>query len=218
MVDSARQSGFTPMFEEVTVMAARTAIETGESDVLATIPSNNQIPELLFARGLASVRDGDIDLAKGNASLLEKLARTDTAARRLVHAASEDLLKTLLLARIALAENRPADAERFGSEAVEMEAKIDIPPELNGIVKPATEFYGEILLDLKQPDKAEAQFTAALKQRPGRAMALLGLARSRAALKNEKGARNSYSDLAAIWANADSSLPAVGEIHAFLSK
>jgi tetratricopeptide (TPR) repeat protein len=218
MLESARQSGFTPMAEEATVMAARTAIETGEWDVLSTIPANNQIPELLFARGLAASHLANLELAKSNASLLDKLARTDTAARRLIHASTEDLLRKLLLARIAVTENRRDDAERLGSEAVNLEAKVNIPAELTGIVKPAPEFYGEILLDLKEPEKAEVQFAAALKQRPGRALALLGLARSRAALKHTNAAREIYAEIAAMWTNADSSLPALQEIHAFLSQ
>ncbi len=134
----------------------------------------------------------------------------------MVHASTENVLRLLLLSRIALAEKRNSDAERFSSEAAAMEAKMDIPPELNGIVKPAAEFYGEMLLDIHKPQEAVGAFAAALKQRPKRSLSMLGLARAYAAAGDSNSAPQTYTELATMWREADPSLPTLREVRSYL--
>jgi predicted Zn-dependent protease len=197
-------------------MAARFAIETGHWGVVTQIPATVQLAEVVFARGLAALEQGQVAVANNSASVLQNINTADVEARRLVHAATDDLLRTILLSRIAFSENRPADAQRLGLAAVEMEKQTDVATELNGIVKPATEFYGETLLGLKKPREAADQFAEALRQHPKRALSLLGLARARAMAGDAAGAKNAYADLASIWSEADTSLPAVTEMRNFL--
>jgi tetratricopeptide (TPR) repeat protein len=192
--------------EQAAVMAARFAVETGDSSVLSPFPPALQIPELLFARGLASLNTSGVVETTRLASVLDELIKADLAAGRRVRAATTDVLRKILLARIALAAKQPDEAERLGREAVEIEMKLEIPAEVSGIVKPAAEFQGEILLELKKPAAAAEQFEAALKLRPKRALSLLGLARAKAMAKDDSGAARIYTELAAMWSEADAEL------------
>ncbi len=161
------------------VLAARFAIETREWNVLAAYPENDRTSELAFARGLAALASDGVSNAKRYSSTLDAIRREDLTAMRRNHAASVELLNMLLASRIAFAEKRFDDAEKLAATAVKFEVKLDVPAELNGIVKPAAEFYGELLLELGKSDDAAVQFSAALRQRPGRRLSLEGLARSR---------------------------------------
>ena len=202
-------SGFAGTNAQAAVMAARFAIETGDWDVLGSFPANNAIPELLFARGLAAIQKADIEGARRVSSTLDSLIQADLAASRRVHASMVDLLMKLLGSRIALAERRLVDADRLASEALQLEHGIDIPAELNGIVKPAAEFFGEILLETKRNGEAAAQFAASLQQSPKRALSMLGLARA-------TGERRAYQELADMWSDADPEEPVVREVRNFL--
>jgi len=211
MLKSAEAASLPSLREEAAVMASRFAIETGEWEAIDSFPADAKIPELLLAQGLAALAERHTDLASSKASALEALSRSDLDAGRRIHASTDDLVQKLLLARTAAVENHSGEALRLGLEAVQLEKQLDIPAELNGIVKPAAEFYGEMLLQLNKPDDAEKLFSASLKQRPKRALSLLGLARSRSAVGDKVGASDVYGELARMWSDADSNLAAVQE-------
>ncbi len=215
MLQAAKLSGLPGMNEEAAVMASRFAVETGDWDSLSSVPATTQIPEVLFARGLASLDKNDGAGASRFASMLETLIQSDLAAQRRVRASTTRVLQRLLEARSALNAGRSADAERLASEAVDLEAQNEIPAEINGIVKPAAEFFGEVLLSSKKANQAAIQFEGSLKQRPKRAMSMLGLARSLTML-NDSRAGQSYRELAEMWTDADPSLKAVQEVRSFV--
>ena len=98
-------------------------------------------------------------------------------------------------------------------EAAQIEANLKIPSllEQGGAVKPAVEFYAEMLLRLNKAAAAADQFKASLKLTPNRALSLLGLARALKAQGDMPAAKETYRELAAIWVNADSGLAVVQE-------
>ena len=216
MLAASRQARIPAMDDQAAILSSRFAIEAGDWTAVAPFAPASRLPELVFARGLGALQAGDVASAKRMSVILAEVVQADLTARRRVHAAAEDLLNRLLMARIALSENRSGDAERLGLDAVQAENRIEAPAELSGIFKPATEFYGEILLALQKPGDAETQFRASLKQRPKRALSLLGLARARAMKKDTEGAAEAYRELAAIWINANPELPALKEVRSFL--
>jgi predicted Zn-dependent protease len=124
-----------------------------------------------------------------------------------------EMLQKELLADLAFAEKRPQEAERLAMEAAQIEANLKIPSllEQGGTVKPAVEFYAEMLLRLEKPAAAAEQFKASLKLTPKRALSLLGLARALKAQGDMSSAKDVYRELAAIWVNADSALAIVQE-------
>ncbi len=183
------------------------------------IRSNPHTPKLLFAQGLAALKGGDIATAKSKVATLDVLIQMFRGQGEKVRPLQADTLKRELSAKIAVSEKRFADAERLASEAVQLESTLRIPSilEQDGILKPATEFYGDILLDINKPVQAAEQYTATLKRTPKRAVALLGLARARTMQKDAAGATQAYKELAAIWANADATIPAVREVRAYVA-
>jgi hypothetical protein len=214
--ESARQIASPALMEEAAIMSSRLAIESRNwSLLLSPLAPETRIPELLLARGLAALDAGDVDGAKKFDADLGAVIQADVQARRLIHASTEETLEKLLHSRIAFAENQAVEGERLASEAVELERSLQAPAELSGVVKPAAEFYGELLLELKKPAAAEKQFAASLKERPRRALSMLGLARSLAAQNDHSRAAAAYRELAEMWSDADRALPALAEVRSY---
>jgi TolA-binding protein len=80
------------------------------------------------------------------------------------------------------------------------------------VVKPSRETLGEALLALGRAAAAAREFERALQLAPGRARALLGLARSATAAGDHSLARRTAEALAAKWHAADSTLPELAEV------
>jgi tetratricopeptide (TPR) repeat protein len=217
MLDSARQAGVAGMTGVAAEMAARFAVETEQWDALAGFPQTSRSAKLLFAQGLSSVRTGDLLTAKKAVSGIEAVVQQLAGNGQAIRSEQAETLKKELLSEIAFAEKRFDEAERLAEEALEIEMKLRVPSilEQGGILKPALEFYGEMLLKLKKPAEAAEHFAASLRRTPKRALSLLGLARSRAAL-NVPTAVHAYRELATIWANADPNIPALREAKEYL--
>ena len=82
-------------------------------------------------------------------------------------------------------------------------------------VKPVHELFGEVLLQLNQPEEAKREFKISLTQNSNRALSLLGLARANSALGDSEASRKAYSELKEIWHNSDD-LPELQEINSKL--
>jgi Tfp pilus assembly protein PilF len=69
-----------------------------------------------------------------------------------------------------------------------------------------------MLLEAKRADGARKEFETALSKTPGRALALLGLARSASQSGDAVAARQAYANLARIWKRADPDVPERREV------
>ena len=76
------------------------------------------------------------------------------------------------------------------SEATAMEERRGAPSGPPGIIKPAHELFGEILLRAGRHERAAEQFRTALLRQPNRARSLLGLASVHARSGNNAEAAN----------------------------
>src|SRR5262245_39573882 len=213
VVTSSRHAAGPGMMVVAAEIAARYAFETEQWDVLTPYAVNPRSPKLLLAHGLASIRKGNPSVARTIASTLESLVQQSLADGARIRSQQIDILRKELLAELAFAEKRPQDAERIAMEAAQIEANLKIPSllEQGGAVKPAVEFYAEMLMRLNKPAAAVDQFKASLKLTPKRALSLLGLARALKAQGDMSAAKDVYRELAAIWENADPGLAAVQE-------
>jgi tetratricopeptide (TPR) repeat protein len=182
-----------------------------------------------FVEGWAALERGDRPAAAVETAALR--ARLAAAEQKVAEGAGghhTDLFtvsqpRDLDVARVILAELEGLTLEAEGdlagalarlAEAARLEdAKpLDFgPPE---VVKPAHELLGEALLAAGRPAEARAEVARALELAPRRALALLGLARSAAAVGDEAAAAATYQELAVIWAGADQGLPALAEVRA----
>ena len=82
---------------------------------------------------------------------------------------------------------------------------------------PMRELLGDLLLELKLPAAALAEYEAALKSTPNRFRGLLGIARSAHALGDRAKAVEHYGRLADLAKNADSDRNEIREARAFLA-
>lgn len=178
-------------------MRARYVVETRSFQELATATDFGTTSEL-FAIGMSAARRADPRAAE--------LARAELA-RRGRRQADAAVMEKELAALLAMGRGNGEEAQARMREAVDLERRL--PPPLGPArpLKPASELYGEILLDLGRPREAAAAFERALAVWPNRSLALLGLARASAALGDSDSARRHYRRLLVNWGSADASLP-----------
>lgn len=103
-------------------------------------------------------------------------------------------------------------------KAVAMEEEMGPPSGPPGVIKPANELFGEILLKAGKPQEATAQFKAALLRQPNRARALLGMARAAAQSGDKAAASAAYARFLDQWQLADKDLPELKEAREYVGK
>jgi len=186
-------------------------VETRSFQELATATDFDTTTEL-FAIGMSAARRDNPKLAERALAELSRRAGSTEAGNRRTDVA---IMEKELAALIAVAAGRGGDAVLRMQEAVGLERELPPPLGLPRPIKPASELFGEILLELGRPREAAAQFERALERWPNRSASLLGLARARAALGDRESARAPYQRFLANWRNADPGLPELTEARGF---
>jgi hypothetical protein len=196
-------------------MRARLVVETRSFKELAAARDFGTTSEL-FAIGMSAARQGDANAAGLALAELSRragpAARGEPGQRRLDAAVMEKELAAL----IALRDGRRADALARMQEAVALERGLPPPLGPPRPIKPASELFGEILLEMGRPRDAAAEFRRALEGWPNRSLAVLGLARATAALGDSTSARRHYRRFLANWRSADPDLPELQEARGFV--
>jgi tetratricopeptide (TPR) repeat protein len=192
-------------------MRARYVVETRSYADLATARDFDTTSEL-FALGLSAARRSDASKAAMALAELGRRAGARSGGGRSLDVA---VMEKELDAVMAVMAGRGADAITRMQEAVALER--DLPPPMGPPrpIKPASELFGEILLELGKPREAVTQFEAALAHWSNRSPALLGLGRAHAALGDRAAARKAYERFLANWSQADPGLPELQEASAF---
>jgi tetratricopeptide (TPR) repeat protein len=124
---------------------------------------------------------------------------------------SEVMEKTLGGYSLWRSGNRDAALTMFRDAAVQ-EASLPMPFGPPVTIKPPREAAGELLLEMKRPAEAKAEFNLALARTPQRIAPLLGLARAAKALGEHAESRKLYAQILSIWHDADPSLPELAEV------
>ncbi len=102
--------------------------------------------------------------------------------------------------------------------AAEAEEGSDKHPVTPGNVAPSRELLGEMLLELKRPKEAFAEFERSLKRDPNRFRGIYGAARAAEASGNREAAKDYYAKLQALSADRDTERPELAEAKAFLAR
>jgi tetratricopeptide (TPR) repeat protein len=161
---------------------------------LRTSNTGKRLP--VFARGLALAMTGKGDSAAPGSTVNE-----------------------LEVAAVALSMKGDQDkAIELMKKAIEQEEQMGPPSGPPGLIKPAHELYGEILLKAGKPQQASEQFKASLLRQPNRARSLLGAARAAAQSGDKSGAAAKYSQLLDQWKLADDGLPELNEAREYLKQ
>ena len=82
-------------------------------------------------------------------------------------------------------------------------------PVTPGAVLPARELLGDLLLELNRPADAARAYEAALRQAPGRARSLFGLARAAEQAGDNATARERYQEFLTLMHAADGDRPEI---------
>ena len=193
-------------------MRARYVVETRSFQELAAARDFGTSGEL-FAIGMSAARRGDAErrLARARRARPPR-GRRRRGSRRLDVAVMEKELAAL----IAVRDGRREDATARMREALVLERELPPPLGPPQPIKPASELFGEILLELGRPREAAAEFARALERWPNRSLTVLGLARASAALGDRDAARLHYRRLLDNWRSADPGLPELAEARSFL--
>jgi tetratricopeptide (TPR) repeat protein len=168
----------------------------------------------LYAEGRRALAGGDAAGAR---------AARDEVGERAVAAGERDgrnarLMERELAALLDVAATAGKNAAAAEAAVASLRAAADEAEALNRDfgpplpVEPVREVLAEVLLGLARPAEARAEYERAVARTPGRARALLGLARAAAAAGDAETAREAYARLARQWHRADPDLPELAEV------
>jgi tetratricopeptide (TPR) repeat protein len=194
-------------------MAAAYMLSSGDYSLTSRLPAapSSAVVNVIaqHVRAMAAVARNDT----------AAMAASDTAARVLVN----DLPKNGMVSLVApiaanetiamIAHARHDDAAAFRAMDAAVAAEDAQPRHLQPTFPPipAHELYGRLLLDAGKYDAAAAQYRAALKLFPNRALATLGAARASRAAGDRVAAAHYAAAFRAMWSKADAGRPEVAE-------
>jgi tetratricopeptide (TPR) repeat protein len=173
-------------------------------------PSNSWI----FIAGMSAAKLGDKATAEAAEARL-RAAREKMAAGDAYAAKGVAVLEKELAAVARLAAGQKDEAVRLAKEAVEIEMTTDPPSGPPDPMKPASELYGDVLLEVNRPAEAATAYAQSLLRTPKRTASLLGLARASAKAGNVTAARQHYTELTTT-PGASPTSPAVLEAQKYL--
>jgi tetratricopeptide (TPR) repeat protein len=175
----------------------------------ATVRASNRGQRLpMFVRGLASA-------LSGSAAAEENVNKSGTVSRDME---SKTIGELQIAAVAALVKGNHELGAELMKEATRLEEEMGPPSGPPGLIKPAHELFGEILLRAGKPEAAREQFKVALLRQPNRARSLLGAARAAAQAGDQNAAASAYKSLLEQWQQADQELPELREAKDYLKQ
>jgi tetratricopeptide (TPR) repeat protein len=173
---------------------------------------------LHFARALGASRTGNTEAARKDVQQLASLRDTLAQGNDKYWADQVDIQRQSAAAWITLAEGKREEALRQMRAAAEHEDSTDKHNVTPGVILPARELLGEMLLELKQPAQAIVEFEATLRTAPNRFNALSGVARAAKLSGNNEIAKTYYARLLAICEHADGDRPELQDARSLLAQ
>jgi len=182
-------------------LAARTALELHRWKEAADLPvpaiRKSWLDTTFWARAIGAARSGDIPGAEADVKVLTQLvAEREKRARKSGYSVSTEKASDLREAEawLALAKGKSDEA------LAELRAAADHQDKNGGesVSIPAREMLADMLLELKRPAEAIAEYKTVLRNSPNRFDGLLGAARSAQAAGDAGGAQLFYAKLAEI--------------------
>jgi len=171
-----------------------------------------------FARALGASHTGDIDSARKELRKLESLRDTLIQTNEKYWADQVEIQREIATAWLTLAEGKHEEALRQVRHAADHEDSTDKHPVTPGMILPARELLGEMLLELKQPAQAFVEFEGTLRTAPNRYNALSGAARAAKLSGNNEKAKSYYTKLLGICDHADGDRPELKDAKSLLAR
>jgi hypothetical protein len=173
---------------------------------------------LHFARALGLSHTGKTEPARTEVLKLASLHDTLVQGNDSYWADQVDIQRETATAWIMLAEGKREDALTQMRSAADHEDKTDKHNVTPGVILPARELLGEMLLELNQPAKAMVEFEATLGTAPNRFNALSGAARAAKLSGDNAKAKTYYAKLLAISEHADGDRPDLQDARSLLAQ
>ncbi len=159
-----------------------------------------------FARALGAARSGNINAAQS--ALKELGALYDIVTQKNVYWADQIRIQQLSAqAWFAFEKGKQVEALRLMQQAARLEASTEKHPVTPGEVLPARELLGDMLLELKRPKEALAEYETGLKRSPNRFNSLYGAGRAAELAGDKKKAAAYYQKLLKLTAQANTKHP-----------
>ena len=170
-----------------------------------------------FARALGAARSGKPEAAKADIAKLAELRDKLRQAKDAYWAEQVDIQWQVASAWVLYAEGKHEDALKAMSAAAEAEDKTEKHVVTPGVLRPARELLGVMLLDRGMAKEALAAFEATMKKQPNRFDAVAGAATAAERLGDKAKARSYYEQLIALTNGTDAHRPELVTARQFLA-
>ena len=208
--------------------AARYAVERHQWGEAARLPvPPNTFPReryawteanLHFASALGASQTGDTAAALKQLERLTSIREILTQENNKYWADQVDIQREIAAAWITLAEGDREQALQQMRSAADHEDRTDKHNVTPGVILPARELLGEMLLKTKQPAQAVVEFEATLRTAPNRFNALAGAARAAKLSGDTEKARTYYAKLLSTCEHADGDRSELQDARSFLAQ
>ena len=201
-------------------LAARTALELHRWKEAAALPvtagREDWQSTVAWARAIGAARSGDIAGAEsGVKEFTQLVADRERRSKKSGYSVSAERATDLSEAEawLAYAKGKPEEALQ------ELRAAADHQDKNGGesVSVPAREMLADMLLELKRPSEAIAEYRTVLKNSPNRFDGLLGAARSAQANGDTAGAQSYYAKLAQV-CDTGADRPELAEAKTYLAQ
>ena len=172
---------------------------------------------LHFARALGLAHGGKTEAARTELDKLASIRDTLTGINDKYWANQVDIQRESAEAWITLAEGKSEVALRKMRSAADHEDITDKHNVTPGVILPAREMLGNMLLQLKQPAEALVAFESTLRTAPNRFNSLSGAARAAKLTGDDEKAKTYYSKLVSMCEHADGDRPELKEARTLLA-
>ncbi len=159
---------------------------------------------LYFGRALGAARSGDLAAAREAVGRLDAIRSELDQKGDKYWSGQVEIQRLEAASWIARAEKKDEEAVRLARSAADLEGLTDKHAVTPGVIVPARELLGDLLLDLGQPGPALKEYEASLAVAPNRLHGLAGAGRAARAAGDDEKTRAYASKLAALTARADS--------------
>ena len=173
---------------------------------------------LHFARALGLSHTGKTEAARMEVQKLASLRDTLAGINDKYWADQVEIQCESAGAWITLAEGKSEDALRLMRSAADHEDQTDKHNVTPGVILPAREMLGDMLLEVKQPGEALVAFESALRTAPNRFNSLSGAARAAKLSGDHEKAKTYYAKLLSLCEHADGDRPELREARTLLAE
>jgi len=171
-----------------------------------------------FARALGASRVGGTEAARKSLQQLTSLRDTLVQGNEKYWAEQLDIQRETVTAWLTWAEGKKEEALRQMGSAADHEDATDKHSVTPGVILPARELLGEMLLESKQPTQALVAFEATLRAAPNRFNSLSGAAHAAELSGDREKAKTYYAKLLTLCDHADGDRPELKDARTTLAQ